>query len=108
MRYVNAAALTDDQLQDQIRATPIDILAARIKQARQDIGYTHDHLGELCDGMYRQSLIGLEKGRNRPRPATLRLIAENTGKPLGWFLGAEVSDAKRPFRKRATNGRGHV
>lgn len=104
MRYVSAAALTDEELQERIRQTPKDLIAARIKEARLGKNYTHDYLGELCGGMYRQSLIGLEKGRNRPRPATLRLIAEHTERALEWFLGAEVAEDQRPFRGRRNGG----
>lgn len=95
--------LTDEELQERIRLTPKEVLADRIKDARKAKGYTHDYLGELCGGMYRQSLISLEKGRWRPRPDTLRKIAEHTDNDLDFFLGAEVAEVKKPFRGR--NGR---
>lgn len=98
-----AVQTNDEDLQERIRQTPKDDLASRIKEARQQAGYTHDYLGELCGGMYRQSLIALEKGRWRPRPATLRLIAQHTNRDLDWFLGPEVGSA-RPFRDDGSDG----
>lgn len=83
MRYV---AVADEALKDRIRQTPKPVLAARIKEAREAMGYTHDHLGELCGGMYRQTLISYEKAKYQPSPSALRRIAEHTKKPVDWFL----------------------
>jgi DNA-binding XRE family transcriptional regulator len=100
---VAAVETRDGDLQERIRQTPKLVLGGRIKQAREEAGYTHDYLGELCGGMYRQSLISLEKGRWRPRPATLRMIAQHTKRDISWFVGPEV-DPARPFQHDGSDG----
>lgn len=76
----------DEALRDRIRETPKAILAARIKEARIEMGYTHDHLGELCDGMYRQTLISYEQQKYKPSPTALRKIAKHTKRSVDWFV----------------------
>lgn len=87
------------ELGERIHAVPKVVLGERVKEAREEKGFSHDTLGELCGGMARQSLIEIEKGRSWPRAKTLRKIAEQTDRDVEWFLGAEVANGKRPFRR---------
>lgn len=89
--------IPDEVLRDRIKDTPKAHIASRIKEARENAGYTHDYLGELCDGMYRQTLISYEQKKYRPSPTALRKIAKHTKKPVDWFLDGS-GDA--PFRPR--------
>ena len=99
---VSLIEITDRELHDRIHSVPKEVLGARVKEAREAAGFSHDTLGRLCDGMARQSLIAIEKGQSWPRAKTLRKIAEKTNRDLESFLvGAEVTNGKPPFRSRA-------
>jgi transcriptional regulator with XRE-family HTH domain len=76
----------DEELQERIRLAPGHLIAARIKEARQDANLSHDALGALCGGVSRAHLIKLEKARHRPRAPMLRKIAGATGRLPDWFL----------------------
>ncbi len=81
---------------DRLRNAPLPLVAARIRRARKAAGLSHDALGERMGGVYRQTLIKLEKGRHRPRLETLERIAEATGRPLDFFLDPEVDPSPFP------------
>lgn len=61
----------------------------KIREARKTSGLSHDRLAAAAgmDGKgARQHLIKLEQGKHLPREQTLRVIAEATGREVGWFL----------------------
>ena len=70
-------------LEEQIRATSRELLAARIREARG--GVPQDRFADSI-GTSRRHLIRLEKGYNRPRAAMLTRIAEATQTPVETFL----------------------
>lgn len=47
----------------------------KLKAARTELGYTQGQLGQEA-GLCIQSILGYEKNRIRPRPATLMRLAE--------------------------------
>lgn len=83
-------------LETLLRNAPLPLIAARVKRARKTAGLSHDRLGELAGGIYRQNLIKLEKGSHRPRLSTLTRIAEATGRDVRWFLDPEEDPS--PFQ----------
>lgn len=78
------------------RNAPLSLIAARIRRARKDAGLSHDQLGEAMGGVYRQNLIGYEKGKHRPGLEMLQRLAEATGRDPRWFVDPEL--AMSPFR----------
>lgn len=78
---------TTYDLPEQIKRAPLDLIAARIKYARERYG-THDKLAAQI-GTNRQHIIKLEKAKHRPRADTLTRIAEATGREIVWFLDPE-------------------
>lgn len=80
---------TTSAIEDLLRDAPLPLIAARVSKARKTAGLSHDRLGELC-GMYRANLIKLEKGKHRPRLATLERIASATDRDVRWFLVVEA------------------
>lgn len=96
MRTLEAPNGERERLERLLKDIPLPLLAARIKQARAEADISHDRLGELAGGMYRQNLINLEKGKNRPRLSTLRRIAEATEKSVDWFLDQPPGDLPFP------------
>lgn len=88
-----------DRAKVLLRDAPLPLIAARIKRARTDLGFSHDVLGARMGGVLRQTLINLEKGKHRPTLATLDKIAQATGKPIDFFL-VEVQGPD-PFREAA-------
>ena len=83
-------------LQEQIRLAPGQLIATRIKRARKATGLSHDKFGALIGGVSRQHLIKLEKAKHRPRVKMLVRIAEATGRDVGWFLDPEVDPSPFP------------
>lgn len=96
-------AITEEDLATRIQGTPKPLIALKIKQARKDLGLSHDAFGQLLGGVTRQHLIKLEKGEHRPRPPMLARIAAAVDKPVDWFLEPEVAPA-RPFPGGADHG----
>ena len=93
--HVNATA-AHDELEQLLRNAPLPLIAARIKRARKQIGWSHDRLGEEMGGISRRTLIGYEKGEHRPRLAMVVRIAEATGKEPRWFVDPEVDPSPFP------------
>jgi transcriptional regulator with XRE-family HTH domain len=87
------------EIEALLRDAPLPFIAARIKRARKNIG-SHDKLA-AATGIYRANLIGLEKGKHRPRLVTLERIAEATGRDLRWFVDPEVDPSPFPADERA-------
>ena len=85
-----------DALQERIRQTSGQLIAARIRRARTEEGLSHDRLGEAIGGVSRQHLIKLEKAQHRPGAGLLTRIADATDRDVDWFLDPEV-DPARPF-----------
>lgn len=85
-----------EDLQEQIRQAPAQLIAQRIRRARRHADLSHDALGERMGGVTRQHLIKLEKAKHRPRADMLTRIAEATGKPLVYFLVEEAGEPN-PF-----------
>lgn len=92
---MSAAIDQDRDLARLLRDAPLPLIASRIKRARKTSGLSHDKLGERC-GMYRANLIGLEKGKHRPRLETVKRIAAATGRDPRWFLDPEVDPSPFP------------
>ncbi len=102
MRYVDTATDHLDAVQERIRLAPGAFIAARIRRARRDLGFSHDKLGEKLGGVSRQHLIKLEQAKHRPRAQLLTKIAEATGREVDWFLDPEVDPSPFPVE---TEGR---
>ena len=92
-------AVAHEDLQEQIRLAPGQLIATRIRRARREAGLSHDKLGELIGGVTRQHLIKLEKAKHRPRAEMLSRIAAATGHDVDWFLDPEVDPS--PFQEAA-------
>ena len=90
-----------DELRARIRVASLTLIAARLKQGREESGLSHDAIGERMGGVTRQHLIKLEQARHRPGPEMLLRFAEAVGKPVDFFL---VSEVQEPGSFR--NGRG--
>ena len=93
--------LSNEELQEQIRLAPGQLIATRIRRARKMAGdggkaMSHDRLGELCGGVSRQHLIRLEQAKHRPRAEMLRRIAEATGRSVDWFLDPAMDPSPFP------------
>jgi len=89
-----------EALQERIRLAPGQLIATRIKRARQHLnggppGLSHDKFGALV-GTGRQHLIKLEKAKHRPGASLLLRISEATGRPVDWFLDPEVDPSPFP------------
>lgn len=68
------------------REKGIDVVPGSVRRARLEAGLS---LAKVADHQVSSVLIHLiEKDRTRPSWKTLELIARQTGKPLGYFLGA--------------------
>src|SRR5260370_41214172 len=62
----------------------IEIKPGSVKQARAEAGLS---LGQVANGAVSRTAIYFgETGKAKPSMATLRLIAERTGRPLDFFL----------------------
>lgn len=59
-------------------------LGDKIRLAREAKGWIQDQLAEAC-GVEPPTVSRWENNLIRPRPKTLLLIAEKTGKPVEWF-----------------------
>lgn len=94
-------------LQRRINETPKAIIGAKVKEAREAVGLSHDKLGKAV-GAWRPNLIKLEQGKHRPGAPLLLAIANETGHDPEWFLaGDEVDEAPfRPGRDRDAEGSG--
>jgi tetratricopeptide (TPR) repeat protein len=70
-----------------------------VLRARQEAGLS---LAQVAQGdISRTAIYLIEKGRMRPTPATLQLIADRTGRPLSYFLAEEgVTPEQREDRDR--------
>jgi transcriptional regulator with XRE-family HTH domain len=92
------ATILDETLQEMLRVAPGQLIAARIKRARKLKGWSHDQLGVAMNGVSRQHLIKLEKGKHRPRLEMLLRIAEATGREPEWFVNPDVDGAPFPVQ----------
>lgn len=90
-------ATADKPLAQLLRDAPLPLIAARIKRARKTLDISHDQLGERMGGVFRQTLIRLEQGKNRPRIETLIRLAEATGRDPRWFVDQELDPS--PFQE---------
>lgn len=86
-----------DELQEQIRQAPAQLIAQRIRRARRTSTKhpTLDGLAAAVDSS-RQHLIKLEKGQHRPGAGMLTRIAEATGRSVEWFLDPDLDPS--PFQ----------
>lgn len=75
-----------ESLEDRIKALPHYRIAARLREARADRGYSHDQLGARAGGVSRQHLIKLEQAQHKPKAAMLERLAEALDLPVDWFL----------------------
>lgn len=71
-----------DMNQDQI-------LARRIKQAREGAGFSQGRLGD-CLGIDQSAVSKIENGTTEVGAIRLVKIAEILGKPVTWFLGIDT------------------
>lgn len=72
------------------------MIAARIRRARREKGWSHDRLGEEMGGVFRQNLIGYEQGKHRPGLEMLGRIGEATGREVRWFVDPDLDES--PFQ----------
>lgn len=89
-----------EELERLLRDAPLPLVASRIKRARKLTGLSHDKLGELAGGIHRSNLIGLEKGKHRPRLETVERLAEATGRDVRWFVDPEVDPSPFPVEQQ--------
>jgi transcriptional regulator with XRE-family HTH domain len=75
--------------------TPKAEVAARIKAARTAKGWKQKHLAAEVK-VEPITVSRWERGATTPDFDALNLIAEATGKPLGYFLGEEKSQIPEP------------
>lgn len=66
----------------------------RIRLAREAAGMSKTQLGSAI-GTSEKAVYYYERGEREPPLDTLRLIAENTGKPLSWFFSTKAQDVMR-------------
>ena len=72
----------------------IHIIPDRIREARLDAGLT---LSQVAGSLVSRAFIHrVEKGQSRPSLDVLRMIAAKTGRPLKYFLDAEVHSVESP------------
>lgn len=90
-----------EHLEHLLRDAPLPMIAARIKRARKTLGWSHDRLGEEMGGVFRQTLIGYEKGEHRPRLPMLERIAEATRREVRWFIDPEAEPSPFPAEEAA-------
>lgn len=90
-----------ENLEQLLRDAPLPFVASRIKRARKTAGLSHDKLGELAGGIHRSNLIGLEKGKHRPRFETIERLSEATGRDFRWFVDPEVDPSPFPADEAA-------
>lgn len=89
---------TDKETLEELRKNaPLPFIAARIRRARRKTGWSHDRLGEEMGGVYRQTLIGYEKGKHRPQLEMLERIADATGREVRWFVDPALDES--PFQE---------
>lgn len=70
-----------------VRGSGIAVDPERVRQARTSAGMT---LAQLAGGdVSRTFLHMVERGRARPSPPVLRLIAKRTGKPVSYFVARD-------------------
>lgn len=62
-----------------------DLVAKRIKEAREWKGITQVKMAKLLD-VARQTYLDIETGKTEPRIRMLSEIAEITDRPLVWFV----------------------
>lgn len=67
-------------------------VAARIRSARADKGWKQKHLAAAVS-VEPITVSRWERGATTPDLQVLGLVAEATGKPLGYFVGDEISAA---------------
>ena len=95
--YLMAETITQiEDLERLLRDAPLPMVAARIKRARKTLSLSHDKLGERMGGVFRQTLIGYEKGEHRPKLPMLLRLADATGREARWFVDPDAEPA--PFR----------
>jgi transcriptional regulator with XRE-family HTH domain len=73
-------------------------IGQRIKQAREESGFTQAELADKIDVATAQSISRYERGETEVSAKRLRRIAEATGKPLSFFVlepGDEVSPEEK-------------
>lgn len=68
-------------------------LGQKIKELRMDKGLTMEEFGKLCN-TEKQTVNNWEKGRHKPSPDSLKLIADIAGKSVSEFVYG-VPSAKR-------------
>lgn len=72
-------------------------IGQRLKQARLDLGLTQR---QLCgDVITRNMLSQIENGSARPSMDTLRYLALQLGKPMGYFLGEDAVDSNQEVER---------
>jgi transcriptional regulator with XRE-family HTH domain len=73
-------------------------IGQRIRQAREESGFTQAELADKIDVATAQSISRYERGETEVSAKRLRRIAEATGKPLSFFVlepGDEVSPEEK-------------
>lgn len=76
------------------RGSGLPVDPDRVREARVAAGLS---LGDLAgDDVSRTFIHFVEKGRSRPSRRVLELIAQRTGKPLGYFLTHERPEPREP------------
>lgn len=67
-------------------------IGRRIKQAREDAGFTQPQLADKIGLRHPQSISRYERGETEVSSKRLRRIAEATNKPLSYFVMAEAGE----------------
>ncbi|MBT4124619.1 MAG: helix-turn-helix transcriptional regulator [Candidatus Pacebacteria bacterium] len=71
--------------------TKITFLAKRLKQAREDLGYSQKKMGEILE-LSDKAVSSYEVGRAAPSIETLQEYSQMTHRPVSYFLDESDQD----------------
>lgn len=79
-----------------------ELIAARIRQAREDAGYTQEQLGlkmGYTEASAKNSIYLYESGRSTPRHKVLEKLADVLNKPVAYFTTDNAHSADVEVRR---------
>ena len=77
--------MTDGQHRHDFAWSLDIIMAVRVRDTRERLGFTHAQLADMID-IPVQEMIDLEIGKTTLTPGRLYTIAQALGVPVGWFF----------------------
>jgi transcriptional regulator with XRE-family HTH domain len=69
------------------------IVAVRLRQARESLGFTQDEVGEALD-IPRTSVHAMESGKRKVSAVELRRLSRLYRKSVEWLLGEELGETE--------------